>query len=210
MSSRCTRGVGNSNSNSNEWKAVETYTITVETKDKSNTTNLDPDGCTFTEATGVYSATVDNINGVVNVVLARNTNENNTNTANFVLQDERPRPWMELSSSPRVAKPLTQWTPTMALSSWFTSEDGTKSRQFTVKATYLDALKSVTITGMDGEKYTGTPVDTDYNNIPDHYHGDPACGRYFPIPTVNLRIPVSLAVSYEAEGPQQPGCHWYQ
>ena len=47
------------------------------------------------------------------------------------------------------------------------SEDGKNHRTFTVKATYLDAMSSLTITGTDGNDYTGTPVDTDYDDIAD-------------------------------------------
>ena len=187
---------------SSEWSVAGTYTITVETKDKSNTTNLDPDGCTFTDATGVYSATVDNINGVVNVVLARNTKDNSTDiddTFNYqmnvkTLDGATVKAKVSAGGETFGTVPAKDGATFMVY-----SEDESKGRQFTVKATYLDALKSVTITGMDGEEYTGTPVDTDYNNVPD---------------TITVTLPVaaisnsygepqnsvSLAVSYEAEG----------
>ena len=47
------------------------------------------------------------------------------------------------------------------------SEDGTKHTTFQVIATYVDALETFSITGTDGETYTGTPVDTNRDDVAD-------------------------------------------
>ena len=177
----------------------DTYTITVNTVDKYTSTNLDPDGFVFDQK-GVYSATVDNINGVVNVVLARNTA---TTSASWTqgIQDS-----LSAEMTVSTLENATIDGETTAVvgadnGDSFTvySEDGKNHRTFTVKATYLDAMSSLTITGTDGNDYTGTPVDTDYDDIAD---------------TITVTLPASavvdgygeiianptLAVSYEAEG----------
>ena len=47
------------------------------------------------------------------------------------------------------------------------SEDGSKHTTFQVIATYVDALETFSITGTDGETYTGTPVDTNRDDVAD-------------------------------------------
>ena len=174
----------------------DTYTITVNTVDKYTSTNLDPDGFVFDQK-GVYSATVDNINGVVNVVLARNTK-----TDSIALDQDNLDATMKVSTLENATiKGETTAVVGADNGDSFTvySEDGKNHRTFTVKATYLDAMSSLTITGTDGNDYTGTPVDTDYDDIAD---------------TITVTLPASavvdgygeiitdptLAVSYEAEG----------
>ena len=79
------------------------------------------------------------------------------------------------------------------------SEDGNSHRTFKVKATYLDALKSFTVTGLDGKEYTGTPVDTTKDNIPDTIVVTmPASAIYNNYN--ELTVDPSLEVSFEAEG----------
>lgn len=174
----------------------DTYTITVNTVDKYTSTNLDPDGFVFDQK-GVYSATVDNINGVVNVVLARNTK-----TDSIALDQNNLDATMKVSTLENATiKGETTAVVGADNGDSFTvySEDGKNHRTFTVKATYLDAMSSLTITGTDGNDYTGTPVDTNYDDIAD---------------TITVTLPASavvdgygeiianptLAVSYEAEG----------
>ena len=142
----------------------DTYTITVNTVDKYTSTNLDPDGFVFDQK-GVYSATVDNINGVVNVVLARNTK-----TDSIALDQDNLDATMKVSTLENATiKGETTAVVGADNGDSFTvySEDGKNHRTFTVKATYLDAMSSLTITGTDGNDYTGTPVDTDYDDIAD-------------------------------------------
>ena len=145
----------------------DTYTITVNTVDKYTSTNLDPDGFVFDQK-GVYSATVDNINGVVNVVLARNT----ANTSASWTQGIQDSLSAEMTVSTLENATIDGETTAVVGADngdSFTvySEDGKNHRTFTVKATYLDAMSSLTITGTDGNDYTGTPVDTDYDDIAD-------------------------------------------
>ena len=177
----------------------DTYTITVNTVDKYTSTNLDPDGFVFDQK-GVYSATVDNINGVVNVVLARNTATTSASWTQGIQDSLRAEMTVSTLENATIDGETTAVVGADNGDSFTVySEDGKNHRTFTVKATYLDAMSSLTITGTDGNDYTGTPVDTDYDDIAD---------------TITVTLPASavvdgygeiianptLAVSYEAEG----------
>ena len=177
----------------------DTYTITVNTVDKYTSTNLDPDGFVFDQK-GVYSATVDNINGVVNVVLARNTANTSASWTQGIQDSLSAEMTVSTLENATIAGETTAVVGADNGDSFTVySEDGKNHRSFTVKATYLDAMSSLTITGTDGNDYTGTPVDTDYDDIAD---------------TITVTLPASavvdgygeiitdptLAVSYEAEG----------
>ena len=86
---------------------------------------------------------------------------------------------------------ITQWSlPITATPFVVDSEDGSKHTTFQVIATYVDALETFSITGTDGETYTGTPVDTNRDDVAGHRCGDSARVRYFGTATTSpLRTP---------------------
>ena len=51
-----------------------------------------------------------------------------------------------------------------------TSQSGGNKATYTVKATYLDALSTMTVIGLDGEKYTAEAEDTNNDDIPDAFN----------------------------------------
>ena len=139
------------------WIDEATYTIAVNKVAVSTTTNVEYVG----NVKGVYSAAVDTVNKVVNVVLARDDDQA-TLDAQMIM---RPLDNAEITANqnnvPATVPADNGDTFTV------TSESGNNVATYKVVATYLDALSSVTVTGLNGEKYTGTPVDANDDDIPD-------------------------------------------
>ena len=139
------------------WIDEATYKIAVNKVAVNTTTNVEYVG----NVKGVYSAAVDTVNKVVNVVLARDDDQA-TLDAQMIM---RPLDNAEITANqnnvPATVPADNGDTFTV------TSESGNNVATYKVVATYLDALSSVTVTGLNGEKYTGTPVDANDDDIPD-------------------------------------------
>ena len=170
--------------NGTAWEDKGEYTITVNEVEANTTTNVE-----FVEnVKGVYSADVDEVNKVVNVVLARDDNQDGLNA--------------EMLMKPLDNATITGGNTVGADNGdtfTVTSESKGNVATYKVVATYLDALNSFSVTGTDGVKYDGEIADTDDDDIPD---------------TITVNLPESaicdsygetitspkLAVSYAAEG----------
>ena len=193
--------------NSNNWETVEgcAYTVTVNFTTASTTTDVK-----FVEnVKGVYSATVDTENKIVNVVLARHTGTvtpSETNTWNETMQ--------KTGAFQMVVAPVDgediDGTPTedgvivnADNGDTFTviSESGNNVAKYTVKVTsYLEALSEFTVTGTDGEKYSATPVDANLDDVPDTIVVNLPESAIYDKTTDSSFANPQLAVSYVAEG----------
>ncbi|HIY27200.1 MAG TPA: S-layer homology domain-containing protein [Candidatus Acutalibacter pullistercoris] len=150
--------------NSNLKEVDDTFTITVKKVDKFSTTMLDPDGFEF-DGVGVYSAKVDNENAKVYVELARKTLTTSIEEDQDSLGAKMHVTTLQNATIDGADYALVDADDedTFVVD----SEDGSKHTTFQVIATYVDALETFSITGTDGETYTGTPVDTNRDDVAD-------------------------------------------
>ena len=147
-------------------KTGTTYVLTVNKVKDNTTTNLDENY--FKNVKGVYSVDVDNENKIVNVVLARHTGEYGTEDATDIqavanLRTVENATFDNGSTSKDVNLNDGQ---TFVV----TSQSKGNKATYTVKATYLDALNTMTVIGLDGEKYTAEAEDTNNDDIPDAFN----------------------------------------
>ncbi len=153
------------------WERTNTtYTLTVNKVKLNTTTNLDEDY--FQNKTGVYSVDIDNENKIVNVVLARNTKLTDKNEASDPDQNSlNAQAILRTVDNATINNGGTSETVELNNGKEFTvtSQSGGNKATFKVVATYLDALSSMTVTGLDNEEYTAEPVDTNQDDIPDSF-----------------------------------------
>ena len=147
-------------------KTGTTYVLTVNKVKDNTTTNLDENY--FKNVKGVYSVDVDNENKIVSVVLARHTGKNGTENATNIqavanLRTVENATFDNGSTSKDVNLNDGQ---TFVV----TSQSKGNKATYTVKATYLDALNTMTVIGLDGEKYTAEAEDTNNDDIPDAFN----------------------------------------
>ena len=144
------------------------YVITLNQVDARTTTNLSED---VVLGKGVYSAEVDNVNKVINVVLARHTDEVwDATTYNQTTQDElgaliEVTP-LEGATVDGVAPDRVTGTYKVGADNGdtftVTSESEGNHSTYKVVATYKDAIKSFSVDGVDG-----VISDEDKNDVPD-------------------------------------------
>ena len=150
-------------------KTGTTYVLTVNKVKDNTTTNLDENY--FKNVKGVYSVDVDNENKIVNVVLARNTKLDN---GKVVDNQAALGAKVELKTVENAVINNAGTTATVDADNnktfTVTSQSGGNKATYTVKATYLDALNTMTVIGLDGEKYTAEAVDTNADDIPDAFN----------------------------------------
>ena len=142
------------------------YVITLNQVDARTTTNLSED---VVLGRGVYSAEVDNVNKVINVVLARNTQatsstwDDNTQTALNALIEVTP---VEGATVDGVTPDRVTGTYEVDADNGdtftVTSESEGNHSTYKVVATYKDAIKSFSVDGVDG-----VISDEDKNDVPD-------------------------------------------
>ena len=142
------------------------YVITLNQVDARTTTTLSED---VVLGRGVYSAEVDNVNKVINVVLARNTQatsstwDDNTQTALNALIEVTP---VEGATVDGVTPDRVTGTYEVGADNGdtftVTSESGGNHSTYKVVATYKDAINSFSVDGVDG-----VISDEDKNDVPD-------------------------------------------
>ena len=144
------------------------YVITLNQVDARTTTNLSED---VVLGKGVYSAEVDNVNKVINVVLARHTGEVwDATTYNQTTQDEL---GALIEVTPLEGATVDGVTPDRLTGTYVvgadndetftvTSESEGNHSTYKVVATYKDAIKSFSVDGVDG-----VISDEDKNDVPD-------------------------------------------
>ena len=179
----------------NTWETVEgcAYTVTVNFTTASTTTDVK-----FVEnVKGVYSATVDTENKIVNVVLARHT------------EGGQGALGARMVVAPVDGETITGTATTGGVivdadngdTFTVTSESGNNVATYTVKVTsYLEALSEFTVTGTDGEKYSATPVDANLDDVPDTIVVNLPESAIYDKTTDSSFANPELAVSYVAEG----------
>ena len=181
--------------NSNNWETVEgcVYTVTVNFTALSTTTDVK-----FVEnVKGVYSATVDTENKIVNVVLARHTEPDQAGLGAKMNMQALDDATIVGGSKNGV------WTVDADNNDTFTvkSESGNNVATYTVEVTsYLEALSEFTVTGTDGEEYSATPVDKNLDDIPDTIVVNLPESAIYDKTTDSSFANPELAVSYVAEG----------
>ena len=181
--------------NSNNWETVEgcAYTVTVNFTTLSTTTDVK----FVANVKGVYSATVDTENKIVNVVLARHTEPDQAGLGAKMNMQALDDATIVGGSKNGV------WTVDADNNDTFTvtSESGNNIAKYTVKVTsYLEALSQFTVTGTDGEKYTATPVDANLDDVPDTIVVNLPESAIYDKTTDSSFANPELAVSYVAEG----------
>ena len=184
--------VGNTGNN---WETVEgcAYTVTVNFTTLSTTTDVK----FVANVKGVYSATVDTENKIVNVVLARHTEPDQAGLGAKMNMQALDDATIVGGSKNGV------WTVDADNNDTFTvtSESGNNIAKYTVKVTsYLEALSQFTVTGTDGEKYTATPVDANLDDVPDTIVVNLPESAIYDKTTDSSFANPELAVSYVAEG----------
>ena len=144
------------------------YVITLNQVDARTTTDLSED---VVLGKGVYSAEVDNVNKVINVVLARHTGEVwDATTYNQTTQDEL---GALIEVTPLEGATVDGVTPDRLTGTYevgadnddtftVTSESTGNHSTYKVVATYKDAIKSFSVDGVDG-----VISDEDKNDVPD-------------------------------------------
>ena len=144
------------------------YVITLNQVDARTTTNLSED---VVLGKGVYSAEVDNVNKVINVVLARHTDEVwDATTYNQTTQDEL---GALIEVTPLEGATVDGVIPDRVTGTYkvgadngdtftVTSESTGNHSTYKVVATYKDAIKSFSVDGVDG-----VISDEDKNDVPD-------------------------------------------
>ena len=179
----------------NTWETVEgcAYTVTVNFTTASTTTDVK-----FVEnVKGVYSATVDTENKIVNVVLARHT------------EGGQGALGARMVVAPVDGETITGTATTGGVivdadngdTFTVTSESGNNVATYTVEVTsYLEALSEFTVTGTDGEEYSATPVDKNLDDVPDTIVVTLPESAIYDKTTDSSFANPELAVSYVAEG----------
>ena len=176
------------------------YVITLNQVDARTTTNLSED---VVLGRGVYSAEVDNVNKVINVVLARHTGEVwDATTYNQTTQNEL---GALIEVTPLEGATVDGATPDRLTGTYevgadnddtftVTSESGGNHSTYKVVATYKDAIKSFSVDGVDG-----VISDEDKNDVPDTITvtlPKDAINDQWGYPVTNPEF----AVDYEVEG----------
>ena len=176
------------------------YVITLNQVDARTTTNLSED---VVLGKGVYSAEVDNVNKVINVVLARHTGEVwDATTYNQTTQDEL---GALIEVTPLEGATVDGVTPDRLTGTYevgadndetftVTSESEGNHSTYKVVATYKDAIKSFSVDGVDG-----VISDEDKNDVPDTITvtlPKDAINDQWGYPVTNPEF----AVDYEVEG----------
>ena len=173
------------------------YVITLNQVDARTTTDLSLD---VTLGRGVYSAEVDNVNKVINVVLARHTgvtwdatdpawsDADNGNQDGLNAQ-------IQVSGIDGSTVPNNGWVNADQGDTFqVTSESGGNHSTYKVVATYKDAIKSFSVDGVDG-----VISDEDKNDVPDTITvtlPKDAINDQWGYPVTNPEF----AVDYEVEG----------
>ena len=184
--------VGNTGNN---WEPVDgcAYTVTVNFTTLSTTTDVK----FVANVKGVYSATVDTENKIVNVVLARHTEPDQAGLGAKMNMQALDDATIVGGSKNGV------WTVDADNNDTFTviSESGNNVATYTVKVTsYLEALSEFTVTGTDGEKYSATPVDANLDDVPDTIVVNLPESAIYDKTTDSSFVNPELAVSYVSEG----------
>ena len=184
--------VGNTGNN---WETVDgcAYTVTVNFTTLSTTTDVK----FVANVKGVYSATVDTENKIVNVVLARHTEPDQAGLGAKMNMQALDDATIVGGSKNGV------WTVDADNNDTFTviSESGNNVATYTVKVTsYLEALSEFTVTGTDGEKYTATPVDANLDDVPDTIVVTLPESAIYDKTTDSSFANPELAVSFASEG----------
>ena len=184
--------VGNTGNN---WETVEgcAYTVTVNFTTLSTTTDVK----FVANVKGVYSATVDTENKIVNVVLARHTEPDQAGLGAKMNMQALDDATIVGGSKNGV------WTVDADNNDTFTvkSESGNNVATYTVKVTsYLEALSEFTVTGTDGEKYSATPVDANLDDVPDTIVVNLPESAIYDKTTDSSFANPELAVSFASEG----------
>ena len=172
-----------------KWTKTNSYVLTVNKVEAATTTNLQQK---FTNVAGVYSVNVDNDEKIVNVVLARDT-ENPSFQAKATLYTEDHAKFDNNAESKTVElNDGDQFT--------VTSESGKNKATFKVKATYLDALATMTVIGLDNKEYTAEAVDAkNYDDIPDSFTVTMPDSAIYDEHN-ELKADPKLGIAYEAQG----------
>ena len=181
---------------------VATYTMKLNPVTPNNLTDL----ASVKPLTGVYSATFDNVAKEVHVVLARQTKRDNTAPDYEITADDSN---MNAQIEVTAANGATIVSSGKASAEVSAREDASfevkaasgKVSKFTVVVDeYRDALDTFTITGLNGEEYTGVFSDANMDDI------DDTITVYLPVEAVR-ELPYGdktenpeLAVSYVAAG----------
>ena len=181
---------------------VATYTMKLNPVTPNNLTDL----ASVKPLTGVYSATFDNVAKEVHVVLARQTERDNTAPDYEITADDSN---MNAQIEVTAANGATIVSSGKASDKVSAREDASfevkaasgKVSKFTVVVDeYRDALDTFTITGLNGEEYTGVFSDANMDDI------DDTITVYLPVEAVR-ELPhgdkttnPELAVSYVAAG----------
>ena len=137
------------------------YVITLNQVDARTTTNLSEDSEDITLGRGVYSAEVDNVNKVINVVLARNTATHDS-IWNDGYQKELKA---EITVTPVDGATVDGGNTVSAndgATFTVTSESKGNHSTYKVVATYKDAIKTFSVDGVKG-----VISDEDKNDVPD-------------------------------------------
>ncbi len=181
---------------------VATYTMKLNPVTPNNLTDL----ASVKPLTGVYSATFDNVAKEVHVVLARQTKRDNTAPDYEITADDSN---MNAQIEVTAANGATIVSSGKASAEVSAREDASfevkaasgKVSKFTVVVDeYRDALDTFTITGLNGEEYTGVFSDANMDDI------DDTITVYLPVEAVR-ELPYGdktenpeLAVSYVSAG----------
>ena len=178
---------------------VATYTMKLNPVVPNNLTDL----ASVTPRTGVYSATFDNVAKEVHVVLARQTARAN-DAKNTITADDDSMPATIEVTAANNATINDKTTDTVSAKDGASFEvkaaSGRVSKFTVVVDEYRDALDTFTITGLNGEEYTGVFSDENMDDI------DDTITVYLPVEAVR-ELPhgdkttnPELAVSYVSAG----------
>ena len=178
---------------------VATYTMKLNPVTPNNLTDL----ASVTPRTGVYSATFDNVAKEVHVVLARQTARAN-DAKNTITADDDSMPATIEVTAANNATINDKTTDTVSAKDGASFEvkaaSGRVSKFTVVVDEYRDALDTFTITGLNGEEYTGVFSDANMDDI------DDTITVYLPVEAVR-ELPhgdkttnPELAVSYVSAG----------
>ncbi len=178
---------------------VATYTMKLNPVTPNNLTDL----ASVTPRTGVYSATFDNVAKEVHVVLARQTARAN-DAKNTITADDDSMPATIEVTAANNATINDKTTDTVSAKDGASFEvkaaSGRVSKFTVVVDEYRDALDTFTITGLNGEEYTGVFSDANMDDI------DDTITVYLPVEAVR-ELPYGdktenpeLAVSYVSAG----------
>ena len=180
---------------------VATYTMKLNPVTPNNLTDL----ASVTPRTGVYSATFDNVAKEVHVVLARQTARANDAKNTITADDDSMPATIEVTAANNATITSNgKATDTVSAKDGASFEvkaaSGRVSKFTVVVDEYRDALDTFTITGLNGEEYTGVFSDETMDDI------DDTITVYLPVEAVR-ELPYGdkttnpeLAVSYVSAG----------